>query len=181
MAIDVCGRSGGLASGWNMQSFRCEGMCSLSSGIGMELFDAHLGMVLTILNIYVPYLNQVPFWTTLLGKSFISNRKVILGGELNFSLGSAEVWGPRVVSDSLAPYFSRHDLMEIAHIHISPTWWNKRTGDNRVAKRLDIFLVTDCLLMECDLVRQWVACGGSLIISLFSLRFKVGIRNLPSQ
>ena len=96
-----------------------------------------------------------------MGKSFISNRKVILGGDLNFSLGSAKVWGPRVMSDSLDPYFSNdfecHDLMDIDHIHLSPTWRNKRIGDNQVAKRLDRFLVIDCLLMECDLVRQWVA------------------------
>ena len=35
-------------------------------------------------------------------------------------------------------------------------------GGNRVAKRLDRFSGLDYLLMECDLVRQWVACRGEL-------------------
>ena len=82
-------------------------------------------MTLTILNIYGPYLNRVPFWNDLLSKSFISNRKVILGGDLNFSLGCAEVWVPSVMLDYLAPFFSNafsyHDLLDIGPIQLSPT------------------------------------------------------------
>ena len=51
-------------------------------------------------------------------------------------------------------------MLDIATIKLSPTWWNKRTSENRVAKRLDRFLVVDRLVLECDLVRQWVDCGG---------------------
>ena len=54
IVIDVCGRSGGLASGWNLKSCRCDGMWSFSSSIGLEIFYPHLGKVLTILNVYVP-------------------------------------------------------------------------------------------------------------------------------
>ena len=119
-----------------MQSFRCDGSWSFASGIGLEIYDAHLGMNLIVLNIYGPYLNRVPFWNDLLSKSFISIRKVILGGDLNLSLGCVEVWGPRAVPDSLAPFFSNafscHDLLDIAPIKLSPTWRNKRTGENWV-------------------------------------------------
>ena len=54
VAVDVHWRSSGLASGWNLKSCHCDGMWSFSSGIGLELYDAHLGKVLTILNIYGP-------------------------------------------------------------------------------------------------------------------------------
>ena len=58
---DVRGHSGGLASGWNLKSCHCDGMWSFYSGIGLELYDAHLGKVLTIPNIYGPYVNKAPF------------------------------------------------------------------------------------------------------------------------
>ena len=47
-----------------------------------------------------------------------------------------------------------------------------------MAKRLDSFLVVDCLIMECDLVHEWVACGGNMIVVLFYLRYKDKIGNL---
>ena len=61
VAVDVCGRSSALALGWNLKSCQCDGMWIFSSGIGMNIFYAHIGMVLTIINIYGPYLNRVPF------------------------------------------------------------------------------------------------------------------------
>ena len=59
--MDVHEHSSALALGWNLKSFQCDGMWSFSSSIGMDSFHAHIGMVLTILNIYGPYLNRVPF------------------------------------------------------------------------------------------------------------------------
>ena len=89
VAIYVCGCFGGLVSGWILKSCRCDGMWSFSSGIGLDLYDAHMGKVLTILNVYGPHMNRVPFWNTLSNKTFVSNWEVILGGDLNFSLGCA--------------------------------------------------------------------------------------------
>ena len=57
VVIDLCGRSGGLASGCNLKSCRCDGMWSFFSSIGLDHFYAHLGKVLTILNVYGPYVN----------------------------------------------------------------------------------------------------------------------------
>ena len=37
VANDVCGRSGGLAFGWNLQSCHCVGIWSFAFGIGLEL------------------------------------------------------------------------------------------------------------------------------------------------
>ena len=59
-------------------------------------------------------------------QDLVSNREVIFGGDLNFSLGCAAVWGPRAVPDSLASFFTNdfscHDLLDIAPINFSPTW-----------------------------------------------------------
>ena len=82
----------------------------------------------------------------------------------------------------MAPFFTNdfscHDLLDIAPINLSPTWQNKRKGENRVTKRLDRFLIADILVLECDLVRQWVASGGNMITVLFSFRFREGVGNL---
>ena len=69
---------GGFPSGWNLKSCRCDGMWSFSSGIGLYIFYAHLGKVLTILKIYGPYVNRVPSWNSLLNKDFVTNWEVTL-------------------------------------------------------------------------------------------------------
>ena len=43
--MDVHGRSGGLASGWNLKSCPCDDMWIFYFGIGLELYDAHLRKV----------------------------------------------------------------------------------------------------------------------------------------
>ena len=72
---------------------------------------------------------------------------MIIGGDLNFSLGQAEIWGPNACPDFLTEYFS-HRLIErnwldIEPVKIKPTWKNNRCGERWVAKRLDRFLVSD--------------------------------------
>ena len=92
------------------------------------------------------------------------DRDVILGGDFNLSLGCAEVLGPKVVPDVLANYFiqsfTRRDLLDIDPVKLVLTWRNRRFGENRIAKRLDHFLVADWLAHEVELVRQWVGTGG---------------------
>ena len=105
VAVDVRDRSSGLALGWNLKSCRCDGVWSFSSGIGVDIFDAHLGKVLTILNIYGPFVKRVPYWNSLLKKDFVTNREVILGGDFYLSLRCVEVWGPKEISDTLASFF----------------------------------------------------------------------------
>lgn len=79
-----------------MKSCCCYGMWSFYSGIGLELYDAHLEKVSTILNIYGPYVNRMSFWKTVLSKDFVTNREVILGGMPRFAdLGRSRVlWQP---------------------------------------------------------------------------------------
>ena len=62
VAVDARGRSGGLASGWKVQSCRCDCSWGINSGVGLVVWDSVLGKALTILNIYGPYLNRASFW-----------------------------------------------------------------------------------------------------------------------
>lgn len=102
---DSRGRSGGLALGWNIRSIKMNSAWGCESGLGLNCFLKELSKVFSILNIYGPNLDQVPFWEFLLNKSFISNKEIIIGRDMNFSMGAAESWGPKVRSDPLSEFF----------------------------------------------------------------------------
>ena len=128
--IDANGRSGGLASGWRLRVCRCENLLSISSGLGLEVFVPDLGKILTILNVYGPYQDRVPFWDKVFNNPMLDGRDLILGGDLNFSLALAEVWGPRVVLDVLLNYFLnglvQKEWLDINPVKVTPTWRNTR-------------------------------------------------------
>lgn len=87
VTMDVKGRFGGLALGWNSQSVKVTNCWGLESGLGISISVPELEEVFQILNIYGPYQNRVLFWDNLLNKSFMKGSSVIIGGDLNFSLG----------------------------------------------------------------------------------------------
>jgi hypothetical protein len=163
-AVDARGRSGGLATGWLKKTCNYESVWGFESGIGLTFFSSGMGRNVTIINVYGPYQDRQRYWNSLVGCSWLSGKEIILGGDLNFSLGAAEVWGPRVVPDSLTNYFQnfldQHGLIDVEPLKLNPTWCNRRVGDDRVAKHLDRFLLSEDLLESLELVRQWVSCGG---------------------
>ena len=88
VAVDARGCSGGLASGWKVQSCRCDCSWGISSGVGLEVWDVVFGKTLTILNIYGPYLNRASFWDSLFNLDLFDVTDVILGGDFNLTLGA---------------------------------------------------------------------------------------------
>jgi hypothetical protein len=89
---------------------------------------------------------------------------VILGGDLNLSLGPSEVWGLHARTDPLAEYFGQKfvdcKLTDLDPILLKPTWRNNRVGEDGVAKRLDHFLIVDSLLEKQLTMKQWIGYGG---------------------
>jgi len=162
--LDVRGRSGGLATGWNSRTIKCGNVWGMESAIGCTLSSLGLGEEITLLNIYGPYQDRIPFWENLFSKACLKDSSVIIGGDLNFSLGQSEVWGPQARADPQADFFIHKlmdlDLIDIEPISLKPSWRNMRTGENRVAKRLDRFLVADSLVERQFLLRQWIGTGG---------------------
>jgi hypothetical protein len=71
----------------------------------VEVLIVDLGQNFTILNIYGPYQDRVPYWESLVPRYFFLRDNVIIGGDLNFSLGEIEVWGPRAHADSHTDLF----------------------------------------------------------------------------
>ena len=75
-----------------------------------------------------------------------------------------EVWGPHARDDLLTGFFiqrfAKKNLIDIEPIKHKLTWRNNRSGDNRVAKRLDRFLVSEQVVDRFFQLRQWVGSGG---------------------
>eukprot|EP01018_Ginkgo_biloba_P039380 Gb_12932 [translate_table: standard] len=104
------------------------------------------------------------FWDKLLSKDFLRWDNIILGGDLNFPLGSSEIWGSKAQVDGLSGLFFRKlidtGLIDIEPVKLKPTWRNKRLGDERITKRLDRFLVSESLLEDTLRLKQWVGSRG---------------------
>jgi hypothetical protein len=184
IGLDAKGRSGGLAIGWNKNKVKMLNSWGFESGLGVEIVCADMGRYFTILNIYGPYQDRVPLWESLLWKSFISKDNMIIGGDLNFSLGAAEVWGPRARADPLMDFFchslSEAGLLDLAPLKLLPTWRNKQTREDRITKRLDRFLVSENLMNQPELIRQWIGCGGESYHSPILIDISGGPRKPPS-
>jgi hypothetical protein len=85
---------------------------------------------------------------------FLREDGLIIGGDLNLTLSSREIWGDHARIDPLADFFSSMftsaGLVDILPCHISPTWRNGRSGSDGISKRLDRFLMSEDLLESMD-------------------------------
>eukprot|EP00253_Pinus_taeda_P033136 PITA_33136 len=162
--IDSSGHSGGLAVGYRDGRIKSRNQWGMKLVMGIEIQTPDFDFPLTILNIYGPCQGRMPFWNDLMAKSIVKNSLLVLGGDLNFSLGRAEIWGPSAREDSLTNFFQNlltsNKLIDVNLIKLKPTWRNRRVGEARVAKRLDRFLINEDLSALIPIFRQWVEEGG---------------------
>lgn len=90
--------------------------------------------------------------------------QLIIGGDLNFSMGFGESWGSHAQIDPLSDFFKdileKHHLADIPMNKAVPTWRNRRIGDAAMARRLDRFMIKIPLLHRLTRYRQWVGAGG---------------------
>ena len=133
----------------------------------MDLYSQELNFEFHMFNVYGPYQNRVVFWDNLFSKYFFCHDRVIVGGDLNFSLGTTEIWGPKAIPDPLSDFFKSHliqrDLIDLDPIKLNPTWRNKRVGEDRIAKRLDHFLIGEPISCSQSIqARKWVDWGGGI-------------------
>ena len=87
-----------------------------------------------------------------------------MDGDLNFSLGEAEIWGDNARFDELLYFFrqalARVGVTDIPPPKLFPTWRNHRTGGSYISKKLNRFLIVDPLTESMDRIRQWVGGFG---------------------
>ena len=170
--------------GWKISAVKMVNSWGRDSVLGVDLLSADLGSKLSVINVYGPYLNRAPFWDALFQDPLLRGDSVVVGGDLNFTLGRTEIWGPHAIADPQAGFFLHrlveNNLLDIEPIKLKPTWRNNRGGEARVAKRLDRFLVAEQLVDRFFMVRQWVGSGGNSDHFPIFLEIKKGPTNPPS-
>jgi len=137
-----------------------------------------------LINICGPYAEWKHYWDSLALCPWLSEPGVIVGGDLNFSLGAVEFWVPHSTLDPLTNYFTHYiysfGFLDLYPVKLQPTWRNLRTGDARVAKCLDRFLMMEDLVESLGLARQCVASGGESYHNLIVLELSGRARRTPS-
>jgi hypothetical protein len=73
----------------------------LAISIKLEVKD--VGFSFSVLNVYGPYANKIPFWKDLANVGALSGPLTLVGGDLNFTLSFKEVWGEN--TSGLAKWF----------------------------------------------------------------------------
>ena len=76
-----------------------------SFGMGLERLWAEANLQLNLINIYGPYNERASFWDSVRASQFLKKENVVLGGDLNFTMGIHEIWGPNARMDPLAAFF----------------------------------------------------------------------------
>ena len=97
LVMDVRGRSGGLATSWHSSSCRISSSWGCFLCLGVNLYSQELNSSFCLINVYGPSQDRVGFWDNLFLKPFFSYDQVIVGGDLNFTLDVAEIWGPKAI------------------------------------------------------------------------------------
>ena len=73
--LDVRGRSGGLAIGWNIRSVKVLNVWGMDSVLGISIKALEHVDTFDVINIYGPYLNIIPFWDTIFNHSLLRGEK----------------------------------------------------------------------------------------------------------
>jgi len=123
----------------------------MDSVLGGNFVVEGIGKEIIIINVYVPHIDRNTLWVNLLGKDILKSYLLILGGDLNFSLGAAESWGLSTHPDNQAGFFSHllasNGLIDTYPLKLLPTWRNMRVGDARIEKKLDHFFIFEPLVI----------------------------------
>lgn len=162
--MDVVGRSGGLAIGYNPRSIRVDASWGGSGFMGIDIFSTELGKNLRIVNVYGPYHQSEHFWQHFLTLSILAFDHIIIRGDLNFSLGFRESWGSSAHVDAISGHMTnlleQTNFVDVPMHKPLPTWRNRRVGEAALARRLDQFLMKSPLLQHLHHYKQWVGSGG---------------------
>ena len=101
-------------------------------------------MDLCVINVYGPCSNRATFWSTLLESDLLKEDNIILGGDLNFTLGFCESWGHSAqvdtFSDTISNLLEAHHWVDTPTARLQHTLSNNRSGAQSLTRRLDRFL-----------------------------------------
>lgn len=149
-ATNVNGHSRGITLGYKPCTIHILGTWGGIGFLGVDIYSTELGTKIRMVNIYGPYHRRENFWERILEANIFQSDNIILGGDLNFSLGYLESWGHHPQADPLAGFFKQllnlQKLIYVPSTKLAPTWRNKRSGEDSIASSLDRFLIKEQFL-----------------------------------
>eukprot|EP01018_Ginkgo_biloba_P023075 Gb_32325 [translate_table: standard] len=178
LGIGACKGVPGPGSGRKSHLAQAKAKREITTG-KQKSISGELGEELFILNLYGPYANKVAYWDKLFAKALFGQKNLIVGGDLNFVLGRAKIWGLSIHPNPLSNYFLKKlevvDLLDVEPMKLSPTWRNLRVGEASIAKRLDKILIVKSLVNDKFRLRQWVGVGGFKDLSILGMEHFDGL------
>ena len=79
-----------MVTGFNPKKLKYVSSWGFVNVLALELFSSELNLTFLSINIYGPCVDKEHFWTSVFSSSWLSHPNIIIGGDLNFSLGEAE-------------------------------------------------------------------------------------------
>ena len=77
----------------------------MGSGLCVLLYSIELKLALCCVNVYGPYKDRERLWINPFKTDCLKSSKLILGGDLNFSVGFSKIWGVKAKVDILSYFF----------------------------------------------------------------------------
>ena len=98
--MDAKGKSGGLLLGWRTHQFQLINAWAMGSSMCALLHSFELKLTICCINMYEPYVDREIFWYNLPKLERLKSSKMILGGDLNFSVRLSKIWGVKDRADN---------------------------------------------------------------------------------
>ena len=118
--------------GWRSRFFHLLNAWGVGLRLCASFSSIELNLDVCLANIYGPYIDREVFWNNLMDLDCLKCEKLILEGDLNFSLGLSEIWGIRARLDPLSDFFTKSledfGLVDVAPSVMFPSWNNRRVG-----------------------------------------------------
>ena len=116
--------SGDLLTAWNLHKVKCRAFHTCT-GLLVQVSIRGMSAPISILNVYGPYRDREPFWEKALHGGLLRILNLILGGDLNLTLYSSEIWGKKASIDPLSHHFislfESVGLVDMAPQYVGPT------------------------------------------------------------
>lgn len=106
--------------------------------MGFDINTHSSGRDIRLINVYGPCTDRASFWNTFLGTELLQADNIILGGDLNFSLGYSESWGHCAqvdpLIDTIANLLEDHHWVDIPSAKLQYTWSKKQVWGSRTCQ-----------------------------------------------